>query len=295
MRKRYLIRSLVVLGLYLAQGSVVAKEISPDSVTYHQLSESYNISGAYGVQNYFFVVNDKDSIIYQLSWDQNKNTKLIPYRDLSKLNGYYSYAKQVKGEDKFDLEGVTSCTDNNGFVFYVVNEKTGDLLKINSQGLLKLDINYENFPDYKYEEGNDGFMGVAADCGAQKLYVAKQKNPNIVYTIDLKQNAVTKAYDLSTGSDSEDDISDLFFTAGKLYVLQKNKTNVLVMNPYTGNTFNNFGYSSISDRTTTNDKGIAEGLVVQGGSVYLFLDQKKNLSTYKPQDKSKNVIVEFKI
>ena len=295
MRKRYLIRSLVVLGLYLAQGSVVAKEISPEEVQYHQLSESYNISGAYGVQNYFFVVNDRDSVIYQLSWDQNKNTKLVPYRDLSKLNGYYSYAKQVKGEDKFDLEGVTSCADNNGFVFYVVNEKTGDLLKINSQGLQKLDINYENFPDYKYEEGNDGFMGVTADCGAQKLYVAKQKNPNIVYTIDLNQNAVSKAYDLSTGSDSEDDISDLFFTGGKLYVLQKNKTNVLVMNPYTGQHLNNFGYSSISERTTTNDKGIAEGLVVQGGAIYLFLDQKRNLSAHKSQDKSKNVIVEFKI
>ena len=289
------------VSLLLIAGPLVAKEIDPNQVQYHSLSETYQISGAYGVEKYFFVVNDKDPIIYQLSWFQESatsspKTKLTPYRNLSELNGYYSYAKNIKGNDKFDLEGVTSCTDANGFVFYVVNEKTGDLLKVNSQGLRKLTINDENYPNYRYEQGNDGFMGVTADCGSQKLYVAKQKNPNIVFVIDLKTNVVSKAYDLSTGSNAEDDISDLFFTGGSLYVLQKNKNSILIMNPTTGARTGNLDYSSISKRTMSGEHGLAEGLVIQGGSAFLFLDQKRNAeSSSTAIDKNKNVIVQFKI
>jgi hypothetical protein len=264
----------------------------------HPLNASHQISGAYGMQSYFFVVNDKDPMIYQLSWAEDsvtkqKKTVLNPYRNLEKLYGYYSYASSIKGSKKFDLEGVTSCS-SNGLLFYLVNEITGDILKADSKNLSKLDINYEDFPDFRYDVGNDGFMGVTADCANQKLYVAKQKNPNIVFVVDLNAKRVVNSFDLSTGSDAEDDISDLFFKDNKLYVLQKNVTSIAVVNPNKTSNFieKRYDYSVMSSFAKTGDDGIAEGIVVQNGSAFLFLDQKKSDTAYS---KSKDVIIELKI
>ncbi|MEZ4845578.1 MAG: SdiA-regulated domain-containing protein [Bdellovibrionota bacterium] len=224
-----------------------------------------------------------------------KVTTLVPYKKLEELYGYYAYAKSISGNRKFDLEGVTSCS-NNGMVFYLVNEKTGDILKADSKNLTKLNINYDSYPDFSYDLRNDGFMGVTADCATNKLYVAKLKNPNIVFEVDLNLGKVVRQFNMSTGSDSEDDISDLFFKNGQLYVLQKNITSIALVDPTVKS--NNFvskrlDYSSMSDLTKIDEIGIAEALVVQNNSIFLFLDQRK--SNKANNDQSKDVIVELKI
>ena len=293
----------IVLGLGLLFSSpsfALENVIIPKNQTAtHQLDHGHQISGAYGMQNYFFAVNDKDPVIYQLNFvvgqSGKKVTTLVPYKKLEELYGYYAYAKSIPGNKKFDLEGVTSCS-NNGMLFYLVNEKTGDILRVDSKNLTKLNINYDNYPDFNYDLGNDGFMGVTADCANNKLYVAKLKNPNIVFEVDLIQGRVVRQFNMSTGSDSEDDISDLFFKNGQLYVLQKNITSIAVVDPTIKNS--NFvtkrlDYSSMSDLTKIDEIGIAEGLVVQNSSVFLFLDQRK--VNKANDDRSKDVIVELKI
>lgn len=271
----------------------------------HSLDQPYAISGAYGEGNHFFVVNDQDSVIYRLGWSQlspgRSSSKLSEFKKLDTMYGYYSYAKKIKGSKKLDLEGVTSCKTSQGFVFYVVNEQNGDLLKIEFNPLLKqdvltkLNIDYENFPDFRYDEGNDGFMGVTADCNKGRMFVAKQKNPNIFFEIDLRANKVVHAHDLSTGDEVQDDISDLFFKDNQLFILQKNKTSILVVNPYKVVSdpdfkIKNYDYSAISKFTTRDEKGVAEGLVVQGQSIYLFMDSQR-----VTHQKTKDVIVELKI
>lgn len=301
---------MVVLGLYTGFSSAYAfQTIAVTKTAKLPLSENYRISGANAIGDSFFVVNNTDAEIYQLTRAQNltnsPKSSLVPYKNLSTLNGYYSYAKNISGEDKFDLEGVTFCqapknAQNGGLIFYLVNGKTGDILRVQGDNLQKLELNYENFPNFRYEVGNDGFMGVTVDCSDQKLFVAKQKNPNIVFAIDLNQKAVTRSYDLSSGSDLEDDISDLFFNDGQLYVLQKNRASILVINPAKNGQdifLKNYDYSIVSDLTmSSEDVGIAEGLVVRdtsaGKSMYLFLDQKVAPTQ---ADKNKNVIVELKI
>ncbi len=301
---------MVVLGLYTGFSSAYAfQTIAVTNTAQLPLSKNYRISGANAIGNSFFVVNNTDAEIYQLTQAQNLSnspkSSLVPYKNLSTLNGYYSYAKNIPGEDKFDLEGVTFCSapkseQNGGLIFYLVNGKTGDILKVQGDNLQKLEVSDENFPNFRYEVGNDGFMGVTVDCLSQKLFVAKQKNPNIVFAIDLTQKAVTRAYDLSSGSDSEDDISDLFFNGGQLYVLQKNRASILVIDPAKKGKdifLKNYDYSIVSDLTmSSEDVGIAEGLVVRdttaGKSVYLFLDQNATSSKVDP---NKNVIVELKI
>lgn len=298
---------ILTLGILFSSETFAFENIpvaKKDSLT-HSLDQNYSISGAYGAGTHFFVVNDKDPVIYQLGWSKDTqgqaHSKLNEFKRLDTMYGYYSYAKTIKGYKKMDLEGVTSCTGNNGFVFYVVNEQNGDLLKIESNSslkqdvLTKLDITYDDFPDFRYDEGNDGFMGVTMDCSKNRMFVAKQKNPNIFFEIDVRAKRVVNAHDLSTGDETQDDISDLFFKDNQLYVLQKNKTSVLVVNPYKPVSdpnfrIKNYDFSAMSQFTKRNEKGIAEGLVVQGNSMFLFMDSQRVTT-----QKTKDVIVELKI
>jgi hypothetical protein len=181
-----------------------------------------------------------------------------------------------------------------------VNEVNGDILKADQTNLVPLQIGYKGFSDYKYEVGKDGFIGVSADCENQILYIAKQKKPNQVFAVDLKLSKVIKQYDLSTGSDFDDDISDLFFKDQRLFVLQKNINNIAKVNPVLSESYveQRYDFSSISELTTAknennDESGIAEALIVRNGSILLFLDQRK--TNKANDDKSKDVIVELKI
>ena len=242
---------------------------------------NYDITGAFGTGNHFFAVSG--SSIYQLTQGLKPNTtSLLPFEDLKTFSQFYTVTKAT---GRLVLEGVTSCNDT----IYVVNQGTRDLIKVQNQTLQKIPVSYEQFPDYKYEEGSDGFIGISADCDRQVLYVAKQKNPNKIFFIDLKSAKVVNEYDLTTGSDTEDNVSDLYFSNGLLYILQKNINSILVMDPMkSGNEAKVKRYDYSIAETITKDanheRGIAEGLVVvsQQKLIYLFLD-------------SKNVIVELKI
>lgn len=273
-------------------------EISSDNAKSLPIN-AQGISGAQVHNGHFFVTKEGETTIYKahIDFSGNTTTTIAPHRDLTTVFGKYAFSKALNGK-KYDPEGLTSCTDANGIVFYVVNEVNGDIIRTDSKELYALPITYADFPKYKYDEGKDGFMGITADCTNKKLYVAKLKNPNVVFAIDLNLNKVVAQYDLSTGSDTEDDISDLFFYSGKLYVLQKNINHVAVVNPATAKTETRYDFESIAETTMAKSAkgdqiGIAEALIVRPGSILLFLDQRK--SNKANNDSFKDVIVELKI
>lgn len=291
------------VGLTLSFSAAFASEkITITQTKNLPLDQNYNIAGAYGNSKYFFTVNNTDQKIYQLriSDDNPEQSKLFQYKDLTGLDGKYdvvgSHNVEKNIDGKLNLEGIAFCpapknSTQGGLIFYLVNGKTGDILKVQGNTMKKLPINYENFPNFEHNVGNDGFTGVAVDCQNQKLYVSKLKNPNIVFSIDLANNIVIDSDDLSTGSDSEDDISDLFFSNGRLYVLQKNITMIQVIDPAIKEKTlveKTYDYSIASDTVKIGDRGLAEALVVQDQSIYLFLDRGSD----QPQT---SVIVELKM
>lgn len=288
MKGNHRIWTLATLGMFILAGTASAFEtVRISNFQPHQLDKTYPITGAYGSKSDFYTVSRNSSLISKITPANSKST-LVAYTDVSKLSGLYSAFTKRNGEN-FDFQAISVCQKEKTLpIFYVVNGFTGEILKIQDKSLERVAVDYEKFPDYKYEDGNDGFRGLTVDCKNDKLFVAKEKNPNIVYTIDLKTKTVEHEHNLSTGEEKAEDISDLFYFNNQLYVLQKNISSVLVMNPNKPGTTSfvrRYDYSQAKTKTPIkNSSGYknAEGLVVFEKSIYLFLD-------------SKDVIVELKI
>ena len=117
------------------------------------------------------------------------------YIDISKLQGHTSYftkallfkhgGRMVKSP--FDLEGLTFCEDN----FYLANEQTRHILKVNTKSVTKLEISFDEIfkklgTPLESISTNAGFEGIAIDCPNKILYVAQEREPRAIIVIDLK-------------------------------------------------------------------------------------------------------------
>lgn len=269
------------------------------NITAQPLNKSYRISGATQFNYNYYAVTKNDSNIYLLQNDETQKksivSKLGSAIDLKTFNhglGYYSITKN----HELNLEGISACSN----VFYLVNENMANLIKVdiadaNNKKLTEMKINdggFEDFKDSSQKGFIQGFIGISADCKGNILYVAKRQTPNKIFVVDIsnpKNNHVINSFDL--GTELKDNISDLAYVKGLLYVLQKNSNSVFVMQPQSNGKFleiARYDYSASSNYTRkSDDEGNAEGLIVREKSngakqVYLFLD-------------SKNAVLEFQI
>jgi len=313
-------RILLGAAFIFSTSPLLAFEVQPENITTIQLDQVHQFSGAHTVKTNLgettFVVKENDPIVYRVIQDAaSKKVRLEPFRDLTKLKGQYRFAKSFIGKN-YDLEGVTACKT----VVYTVNESSAEIIRADLEYVSTLEVNSENFPDYQYNPGaqlKDGFIGITADCDRQVLYVAKQNNPNMIFVVSLTKKdtegkyLVVGQYNLSSGSDVEDDISDLFYFGELIYVVRKYGPEVAIVDPTKVCDETNkscmiakYDLSAISRITTAKDAsgetvGIAEALTVSANPVNgkkvitIYQDQRKNNPANN--DKSKDVIFKFEI
>lgn len=318
-----IIKILIGAGLVFQSSTLFAFDsvtVTPENIRTIALDKTHQISGAHATRTSLgetvFVVKENDPIVYRVIKDATgKKAALEAIVDLTKLKGQYRFAQSFIGKN-YDLEGITACKAD----LYTVNESSADIIKSDMQNVTKMQVNSENFPDYQYNPGSaqkDGFIGITADCAKQVLYVAKQNNPNMVFVVSLVKkdnegkNLVVGQFNLSGGSNVDDDISDLFFYDSKIYVLQKNMNSIVPVDPtlvcdetVKSCMVGKYDFSAISAFTTApnsqgDSEGIAEALTVSTNPTTkkhvftIYQDQRKN--NPKNNDKSKDAIFKFEI
>lgn len=207
----------------------------------YESSSALEISGFAFKDNQLFAVSDNawDTWLYGLEL-RKKNAIISKTQNLKKLKGYWVYYLSTffwrDGERlikaPWDLEGAAVCGDE----LYLVNEQTRHVLKIANESIEKIEIDFR--PVFK-EMGsplntlsaNAGFEGVAVDCANSTLYIAQERSPRAILTVDLKQRSVSNYFDTSTENNPNPDYADLYFTQGHLYVLERNMRRVLKVSP----------------------------------------------------------------
>ena len=259
------------------------------------------ISGLLYQNDHLLFVADKLSnrAIYKIKME-NDRFFYKTYIDLSQLQGHTQYFSQAllfrhAGriiKSPFDLEGIASC-DND---YYLANEQTRHILKVNTNEMKKLEIDFSNiFKKFGHPleeiETNAGFEGLAIDCENQILYIAQERQPRAIIVVDIKKMIPIDIF-VTPGKGVgkvNPDYADLYFENGYLYILERNFHHILKVDPKTKKVVKKFAYGETNHLhlkeiyQTKEPYGLAEGLAMSKDQIFIGIDNNKNQISEKAQ------------
>jgi hypothetical protein len=286
--------SSLFLSLLLSDVAWSIEELKPTSFQV-ALSDA-ELSGMTIIDDTILYVSDggADTTILSHSPKDNHRFALIDWLDLKKLTGYSEYEESLanvkivkKKHRRFDLEGIASCGDK----IYLANERVREVLVVsNRKSIAKLPIDFSAHPKLNEGKANAGLEGVAVDCKKQILYVMKERDPRLLFKIDLKTNKIVKSGDFA-GSNRQGqkvidpfsgeglmeigpDTADLFFTDGFLYALERNTFEVTKINPDTFAVISRVSYFGTERLLyeTPEPFGLAEALYITNTHILIAFD-----------------------
>lgn len=261
------------------------------------------ISGLALKDNELLFVGDKlsDRRIYKVRFENDRFFSK-DYIDISKLDGhgkYFAEALLFKHggrviKSPFDLEGISYCGND----FYLANEQTRHILKVNNEKIENLKIEFsEIFKKFgtplKDISTNAGFEGLTVDCKNKILYIAQERQPRAIIVVDLKTLTTLDIFDtpgVKVGKVSPD-YADLFFQNGYLYALERNFHRILKIDPSTKKVIANYSYGHTNSvhlkniYDTNEPYGLAEGLTMSDELIYIGVDNNKNKMSATAQEK----------
>jgi DNA-binding beta-propeller fold protein YncE len=269
--------SFLILALTLSLSVNGQKSKTPlypelELIGMSQLSPSYiprfDLSGMVEVNGKILVVADKveNPYIYEIKWEGNYwyLTDSIPIRFTNNL---------ITERSVIDLEAI----DYHEGYYYIANEADHTVLRVNKSGQV------ENFP-LKFEEfsedtrawkRNASFEGIAIDSSRGILYLAKERDPRFIYEVDLKTGLIWHKFNFPETESA--DISDLKFTDGYLYVLERNGNYVTKIDPKTREVIAKVSYRNVCSDPKgklygPTPYGMAETLHITKNEIWIGLD-----------------------
>lgn len=228
-------------------------------------NKRFDLSGIAIYNNKVFVVADKkwNNRIYRVDTSFNTFTikPIIP----------------VCPDNKIDFEGIDVC----GEQIYLIEEWYDNAYKLNpdSCNLEKLELKWEDYGIYRSGWGNKGLEGIAVDCANEILYLAKERQPRRLFEIDLKSGKITEPFKkLMEAQIAGDDISDMKFENGNLYILERGRGQVTRINTETKETLS-YSFQNIVLKdgkrifdNRNSEYGMAEALLLTKNQIWIGID-----------------------
>jgi hypothetical protein len=248
-------------------------------------TSSQEISGAAFIQGRLHVVADgpQDLGIYAVH-QMGDRFELQAHLDLGTLTGYRDYLAAletdaaVPAKDRLiDLEGLCSC----GRTIYLTNERARQVLRVNAGKVELLPIDFRGFKEVQEGGSNAGFEGVAVDCTRDLMYVAKERSPREIFTVQMTDWKVLRTDEVEPLAASAGkaagvapDFSDLAFDQGHLYVLERSARQITKVDPAGMRVVARFSYERAERGLYDADPrfGLAEGLALSSSQVVLGFD-----------------------
>lgn len=140
-----------------------------------------------------------------------------------------------------DLEAICNCGDT----WYLANENDNQVYSFSqSEGFRLVPTDLKAFGESREDWlTNAGIEGMAVDCASGWLYLAKERQPRAIYKLELATGKVhIKAQIPETESN---DISDMVYQDGYLYVLERNGNYVTKVNASTFEVVGKLSYRNV--------------------------------------------------
>ncbi|MEM7692268.1 MAG: SdiA-regulated domain-containing protein, partial [Pseudomonadota bacterium] len=231
--------------------------------------QALNLSGLTRVEDQFFALGDKpvDECLYKIR-EQEQHWQIencIP----------------LEIDGRADLEGVFA----NGAELFFANEAGQDVYRFRlidqtaTAAPLKI-----RFPWVAATAlwRNAGLEGIAYDARQRILYLAKERDPSVIFVYDLDNKGVgtyNREFSIEPAADAHphQSISDLYFSNGFLYALERRAYSIAKVNPRTGTVVSRASYAQLrdgDDALFVNDQGygLAEALLLSEREILLGLD-----------------------
>jgi len=216
------------------------------------------------VDDRLYVVADKEwnRYIYQVSLQE----RTFSITDTIGLNF------EDDSEFRLDIEGIAHC---NG-TFYLINEKGNQVMLTDLAGSIKiLYCDYTSInEDPTVWSKNAGYEGIAVDCQNSIIYLGKERDPRFLISMDLKTGAAIKKYDLG---DEHQDVSDLWFENGFLYVLERANFRIIKIDVTKMEVVDYVSYAEVCNPPEgklfePSEYGMAEALLLTDREIWIGLD-----------------------
>ncbi|MCC5927609.1 MAG: esterase-like activity of phytase family protein [Cyclobacteriaceae bacterium] len=173
---------------------------------------------------------------------------------------------------KIDFEAVDFC---NGW-YYFSDEEDNSVWRFKENLWEEVTIPYEKIGvDPAQWKGNTGLEGLAVDCDNEILYLAKEREPRFIFSINLKNGEITQPFDIP--QTHSNDFSDLKFENGYLYAIERNGNYIAKIDPIRRELIDKVSYRSTSTpeqgRLYAGAKyGMAEALLLLDDYIVIGLD-----------------------
>lgn len=223
----------------------------------------FDLSGIVKVGERIFVVSDKewDRYIYEIRMSENKFTVI----------DQFALGQEGFGTD-LDLEGIGYCDGD----YYLVNESGNNVIitsLVDSVRILAIDYK-QTHEDPSNWGKNTGYEGVGLDCQNMMMYLAKEREPRFLVTVDLKTGKAIGKFNPATGNE---DVSDLYFENGFLYVLERNAFLVTKLDALNMEIVDRVSYGEICNSPDGKlfepaQYGMAEALLLTNQEIWIGLD-----------------------
>ncbi len=226
--------------------------------------KQFDLSGMVLHRGLIFVVADKEwnRYIYRID-DKGDTFTCSPFITLCP-------------DSCIDLE----CIDYGSGKFFIIEENKSDVYSVTGTSckMMKLEIPWDKYGINRSTWGNKGLEGVAFDTKNNVLYLAKEREPRNIFRIDLKSMEITRPFRAQLASLAGNDITDLKYEKGFLYLLERRMGRITRINIKTGEllsaSFNDYVYKNGQRlfRNTHPQFGMAEAFAFKDDEIWVGLD-----------------------
>lgn len=231
-------------------------------VSYSQLHNTngarFDLSGNVQVGDRYYINADgkDDGFIYEI--------KLIS----QKWHIVGKNALNIDGD--LDLEAIDYCDSK----FYLANESDGKIYTYQLSGQSQeLCIDFGN--EQPGEWGNAGWEGLAIDCPGKVLYLVKERQPRMIFKVNLATNRVEDTFTIP--ETESNDFADAKYENGFLYLLERNGNYVTKVNAKTHEVIRKVSYRQTCSHENgklyaPSKYGMAESLLLTEDEIWIGLD-----------------------
>lgn len=279
-------RSLIVWS----QENITKLELISISQLIQDDDRRFDLSGLECVDGKYYVIADKEwnNFIYEITFAQDN------WFIASKISFSIN-------EEELGMEALAYC---NG-LFYMANEDNGLIYSKGFTGkAAKLNLNFQFSGVKPWTWGNAGWEGLAIDCKQQIMYLAKERQPRMIYQLDMKSGEILDQFNIP--ETHSNDFSDIAFSEGYLYLLERNGNYITKVDPSKRKVITKGSYRHICSYPEPDGKlynnspfGMAEALILTQDEIWIGIDNNgmtvSNYArkTYNLQG-NKPVILKFK-
>ncbi len=234
--------------------------------------DSFELSGLASMKNRIYAVFDDKKDIYEIGFKDNSFS----------LNPKVNKMPLPLAGGSTSLEGIDVCDR----LIYFIDEKNPEVIYM--YNLTDNTVKTSTVPGSILKKvlkgNNDDFEGIAYDCNTNTMYLAKERNIKTIFRFNIQSGQVYN--DITFNTDSDDDISDIKFHNGFLYILERKKQQITKYNVQ-NNTIDKYTYTFLETTTNKGEAqrqmfngsnesfGYAEALLIKNDKIYIGFDKNR--------------------